>query len=226
MKHVHQNNTPNWVERMQEDDVVINRVSSKEENLKKLRQRLDADRKRKILPWYMLAAAASIVLFFFKTLFMTTGGDAGLKRVVTSKPMVNKIDSTVIVQKNIKVNKKMTDVKIVQPIATISDGISKKHLRPVIAKKNSMPLVAKDSVNDIVNHGEDVIRDITSVPHKLPRVHINDITTKEPLPANTSTQGLTIKKMIRLFNIDMTGGEPVKSQKIPPNQYTIPNNQN
>jgi hypothetical protein len=219
-------NRYSWSQGLREYDPGEKGYPNKEEGWKRLRARMDNQPKRKRIAWYWIAAA-SVVLFFAIRLFFAGGNHQAVSPELTGKPTVFKENKKTVIPIDTATTGASALVRSPHSKTTTKTSATNDSLQLTAAQKDSSQPVPRDSVYNAINDTPLVIQDIAHEAGRLPTVHINDITTKEPLPPNISIKSLGVQKLIRLFGIDMTSGQPLKSQqKIPGIQQTIPDNQN
>lgn len=226
MKQDNQNNEHTWAARLREYSVIPDRKISKEESWEKLRERLDNEPVRKRSYRYWLAAASVILLCVLTVTYApyrhVSVAPGFTKTTTVAKQHDNTTVPTDSLQPLINALAKVTDSAKRKPGIRTHAGLQAVNEKPesVLPLPVEQPLTtAKDTSIE-----EDYL---TSESTRLTEIHINDLITDEPLPADISIKSLSVKKMIRLFGTDFTGGgAPAKKEAIPKSNYSIPNNQN
>lgn len=219
-----QNSPHTWAKRVREYDVVSNRRMSKEEAWKKLRERLDAKPERKKMSWYWVAAA-SVVSIIILTLLFTRPGNVRLVPPFTKAPENVKPQNLLPAvtdsrQPAINGTAKSEARRNKNPEKNDSTG-----LQLVQQKNESVFPLPVDSVFVAEKNPYNDPSEMAQQSPDMPVFHINEL--KEPLPPNSTIQSLSVKKMIRLFNTDFTGGQvPGKQENMHKNPNSIPNNLN
>ncbi|MEO6668276.1 MAG: hypothetical protein ABIN36_02300 [Ferruginibacter sp.] len=225
MEIKNQDDGHNWQTRVREYEDVSDTTFSEEVSWKKLRQRLDQAPGRKKHAGYWLAAA-SVVLLVVITLFSRVSNKAVVPELTKTPALLKQNNNipvptdTLLASGKKAANPNPTAVKKAAPTPVDS-------LQNTSVKKEIVLPSPVDTVFMVQADTPTVASDIVQQPAPLPTVHIQDLIDTEPARAPVSLEGLAVKKMIRLFSIDLTKDQPTKKQeKVPANPYSIPNNQN